>query len=197
MKKLFLINIFVSMALCAWSQSMDTSPFVAQRLHKEKIGMMVLGSWAIGNIAAGAVLAGQRQGEDKYFHLMNIGWNTVNLSLATFGYLHAIHTDPTSFDLQGAMAGQYRVEKILLLNTGLDVGYVLGGLYLIERAKNTDQRPERLSGFGKSIILQGSFLFVFDLASYLVHARTRSSEWQQLFSNLYFNGTEAGIVWQF
>ena len=36
------------------------------------------------------------------------------------------------------------IQKILLLNAGLDVGYMLGGLYLTERSKNTEKNPERI-----------------------------------------------------
>lgn len=197
MKKLLFTHLFLTFTLFAWAQSADITPFAAQRLQKEKIGMIVLGSWAVGNIAVGAALAGSREGEDKYFHIMNMGWNAVNLGLATFGYLHAINADPASYDLQSAIQAQYNVEKLLLLNTGLDVGYVLGGLYLMERSKNATKHPERLKGFGKSIILQGSFLFVFDLASYFVHTQTRSGQWQQLLTNVYFDGQQLGLVLNF
>jgi len=57
-------------------------------------------------------------------------------------------------------------NKILLLNAGLDVGYVLGGLYLTERAKNLSKGQNMLKGYGQSIMLQGAFLFVFDLVLY-------------------------------
>lgn len=197
MKKLLLTHVFLAFILFAWAQSTDIVTFAEQRIQKEKVGMIVLGSWAIGNIAVGAALAGSRQGEDKYFHIMNIGWNAVNLGLATFGYIHAINADPMSYDLQSAVQAQYNIEKLLLLNTGLDVGYVLGGLYLIERSKNVQNKTERLKGFGKSIILQGSFLFVFDLASYFIHTQTRSGDWQQLLTNVYFDGQQIGFVLNF
>ncbi len=197
MKKLLFTNLFLGFMCFAWAQSADLLPFAEQRLQKEKVGMIVLGSWAIGNIAAGTTLIGQRSGEDKYFHLMNIGWNAVNLSLATFGYLHAVQADPTDYNLQAVVQAQYRIEKLLLLNTGLDVGYMLGGLYLMERSKTAAKNPERLKGFGKSIVLQGGFLFVFDLASYFVHANTRSPEWQRLLSNIYFDGNQVGLLVQF
>jgi len=197
MKKLFLSIIFLGIITFLFSQDNNLLEFNQIRLKKQEIGMLVLGGWAVGNIATGALLAGQRSGEDKYFHIMNIGWNAVNLGLATVGYLNAINGDPASYDMAATIQQQYNIEKILLLNTGLDVGYMLGGLYLMERSKNNNKNPERLKGFGKSIILQGAFLFTFDLIFYFTHAQTRSMEWQQLLSNVYFDGNQVGFVLQF
>lgn len=197
MKKSFLIAFFLVCGMLAFAQSDNLLQINALRLKKQEVGMLILGSWAVGNIATGSILAGQRKGEDRYFHLMNIGWNVVNLGLATVGYLNAIHADPTTFDMASTIQQQYNIEKILLLNTGLDVGYMLGGLYLMERSKNTNKNPERLKGFGKSILLQGGFLFAFDLAFYFTHAQTRSAEWQQLLSSVHFDGNQIGLVLQF
>lgn len=190
-----LLTFFLSCFVCVlFSQNDPLLQINELRLEKQRIGMLILGTWAAGNLASGAILAGQRSGESHYFHLMNLGWGVVNLGLATAGYLGAIHADPASFELAASIKAQYNIEKILLLNTGLDVGYVLGGLYLMERGKNNSKNPERLKGFGKSIILQGAFLFTFDLASYFAHANTRTMEWQQLLSSVYFDGNQMGLV---
>lgn len=197
MKKIILLFLFLLVVAALFAQTDNLLQINELRFDKQRIGMLVLGTWAVGNIATGALLAGQRQGEDKYFHIMNIGWNAVNLGLATVGYLNAINGDPTSFDMAATIQQQYNIEKILLLNTGLDVGYMLGGLYLMERSKNNNKNPERLKGFGKSIVLQGAFLFTFDLIFYFTHAQTRSTEWQQLLSNVYFDGNQVGFILQF
>ena len=136
------------------------------RLERQKTGMWVLGAWALGNIGTGIALSGQRDGSAKYFHQMNAGWNLVNLGIASVGYLAAVRTDPAAGGLYESIQSQYQIQKILLLNTGLDVAYMAGGAYLIERSKNDRKNPDRLKGFGQSILLQGGFLFVFDLAQY-------------------------------
>jgi len=197
MKARSLTFLLLLLTFFLFAQTDDLSKINHLRLNKQRIGMLVLGTWAVGNIATGALLTGQRTGEDRYFHQMNIAWNAVNLGLATFGYFNAINADPAAYDLAATIQQQYNVEKILLLNTGLDVGYVLGGLYLMERSKDTAKNPARLKGFGRSIVLQGSFLFAFDLAFYLVHANTRSAQWQQLLSSVYFDGSRVGMVLQF
>ncbi len=196
MKKALLFSCFFLLAGCAWAQLGELSDFNQGRLQRQKTGMLVLGSWAVGNIALGAALAGQRSGEDRYFHLMNAGWNVINLGIAGLGYLSAVNTDPAAFDLYQTVQEQHKFQKILLFNAGLDVGYMLGGVYLIERAKNTENKPERLRGFGKSIILQGAFLFVFDLANHIIHAG-HNDELRNLMSGVYFSGDQLGIVLSF
>jgi len=59
-------------------------------------------------------------------------------------------------------------ERILWVNAGLDVGYVVGGALWMR--VNADA-PER-RGHGAGIVAQGLFLFGFDLANVLV-VRTR------------------------
>ena len=51
--------------------------------------MIVLGSWAALNIASGFIIAGQTQGEAKYFWQMNAYWNLINGGLAVMGYIDA------------------------------------------------------------------------------------------------------------
>lgn len=142
------------------------------RLLKQKRAMIVLGSWAVANMAVGAGLQGNATGTTKYFHQMNLGWNAVNLTIAGIGYWGLTKVDAGSFDLAAGLQEAQRFQKILLFNAGLDVGYMMGGVYLMERSKNTpiDKNPDRLKGFGQSILLQGAFLFAFDLTTYLILA---------------------------
>ena len=164
---------FSLMAGMAFAQSDALLDFNQDRLQKQKRAMLVLGSWAVANMAVGASLQGNATGTTKYFHQMNLGWNAVNLAIAGFGYWGVARLDLGSFDLAASIHEAHRFQKILLFNAGLDVGYMLGGLYLTERSKNTpiDKNPERLKGFGRSILLQGAFLFAFDLTTYLVLAQ--------------------------
>lgn len=168
----YLLSIlFLTLASCSWSQNSVLTDFNTQRLHRQETAMLVLGAWAVGNIGAGLALRGAQEGSTRYFHDMNAGWGAVNLIIAGFGYWSSRKTDPASFGLAATLREQQKIQKILLFNAGLDIGYILGGAYLIERSKSTNNRPERLEGFGKSIALQGAFLFVFDLATFWVHQK--------------------------
>ncbi|MCO6477671.1 MAG: hypothetical protein J5I94_13655 [Phaeodactylibacter sp.] len=196
MKRIILTLTFVNFLGLAYTQVQDITGINRQRLEKQGVSMLVLGGWAVGNIALSATLATRREGEDKYFHAMNAGWNLVNLGLATAGYFSAIHADPASFGLYSTIHEQHKLQKIFLFNAGLDVGYMMGGLYLMERSKRTENKPERLKGFGKSILLQGAFLFVFDLGAYFWQAQG-NSELKPLLDGLTFTGNSVGMVWRF
>ena len=104
---------------------------------------------------------------------MNALWNTVNLALAGFGLAGALRAEPSP-DLFTAIDAQHRLEKTLLFNAGLDVGYVMAGLYLNELARRKPDQSDRLEGYGRSLVLQGGFLLSFDLVTYLVQRRSRA-----------------------
>lgn len=168
----------------------------ADRLVRQRRAMTVLGTWAIGNIAVGAALQGRREGTDRYFHRMNAYWNLVNLGLAGVSLYTISQTDPAAFDLMATFREQQKIKQILLFNAGLDVGYMLGGAYLTERAKRPDAaQPERLRGFGRSIILQGAFLFVFDLGAYLYLRSGDASLYEKLQVSTGPDGV--GMIWHF
>jgi hypothetical protein len=94
---------------------------------------------------------------------MNAAWNLVNLTIAGFGYFNSMEPaiESTFTEL---LSEQNKLDKILLFNAGLDLAYLGTGLYLNERGIN--RNSERLKGYGKSLILQGLFLFAFDLGFY-------------------------------
>jgi hypothetical protein len=192
MRYLFTV-LLLWLATFTFGQSLNLPDFNQARLERQKTAMLVLGAWAVGNIGTGLALRGNATGSDRHFHEMNIGWGAVNLAIAGLGYWSSAKADPASYDLMASINEQHKIQKILLFNAGLDIGYMLGGAYLIERAKNTTERPERLRGFGQSIVLQGGFLFAFDLVTYYLHAR-HNGDIGPLLEGLSFNGS--GLSWR-
>jgi hypothetical protein len=149
----------------AWAQSSSGSAvedYAARTVRINRTGMTVLGAWALGNFLVSGFFATQTEGEWRNFHLMNVGWNVVNAAIAAGGYLGAVSTDPASMGAVEALRQQGTIEKALLFNAGLDVGYVMTGFFLRERAKSSP-RADMLRGIGTSLILQGAFLFAFDV----------------------------------
>lgn len=142
------------------------SDFNRTRLDYNQKGMIILGSWAVGNMVWGGIGASQTIGQNKAFHQMNLYWNSVNLMIAGFGYWQATKEMPGT-DFWATMEAQQGIEKVLLLNGALDVAYIAGGFYLKERGLRKDN--DRLIGFGKSVILQGAFLLAFDGVMYGFH----------------------------
>ncbi len=170
------LSVFLVWAVAGSLQAQDLlGDQFHSEIHFRKTGMLVLGSWAAANIAGGLVLRSQTAGRDRYFHEMNAIWNTVNLGIATFGYISAARmgVPESAFGLYQA---QESLDKTLLFNAGLDLAYIAGGFWMIERARNTNERPERLEGYGRSVVLQGAFLFVFDLAMIGLHQKLKIPE---------------------
>lgn len=138
------------------------------------IGMTILGLWAISNILIGGIGRRRLSGEKAYFHEMSMIWNVVNLIIAGAGYYFTTKADIPA-DGAALLADQVFFQKTLLFNAGLDLAYIIGGFYLIERSRNTVNKPERLKGYGKSVILQGIFLFIFDVVLHTIHVRELSA----------------------
>lgn len=125
--------------------------------------MSVLGSWALLNITTGIYGSLHSQEDKKAFWQMNAGWNIINIAIAGFGY----YAKPELYDFQSAIHQQSSIQQLLALNIGLDIAYMLGGLYLKEKSNTTSQT--QLLGFGNSLIVQGAFLLLFDCALYTTH----------------------------
>lgn len=178
MKKL-LITVFAIFIFIAVEDAVGAGnllyKFNEVRNSTQESGMLVLGSWAAGNILAGSIMTGQSSGSAKYFWQMNIFWNVVNLGIAGFGYYDAVNADAGLSFLE-SISEQKSLEGFLLLNTGLDVAYAMGGLFMIEKSKSSEKYSDLLKGYGQSLILQGAFLFAFDISLYFIH----NSHWELL-----------------
>ncbi len=138
------------------------------------VAMGVLGSWSVANMAVGTVLSLTTDDPQRAaFHQMNAGWNIVNAALAIPGFLGARQNlaDPPALTLSESLAEQNRLEDTLLFNAGIDFAYIAAGFYLVERSRRGEDAA-RLTGFGRSLMLQGGFLLGFDLTVYLLQRQT-------------------------
>jgi len=188
MKTIFTI-LFLTFGLTLAGEN-DLASFNEARNTLNKNGMLVLGSWALANIATGGIQTFQEEGSRKFFYQMNAAWNVVNLAIAGFGYYGAVSAD-TALTLYKSISAQQSIESILLFNAGLDLAYMAGGAWLIEKARG-NKRHDRLKGYGQSIILQGGFLLVFDAALYWMH-RSNHYQLRQILESITFDGQQLGI----
>ncbi|WP_157975988.1 DUF6992 family protein [Lewinella sp. IMCC34191] len=168
MKYVATLLFTILLTTCAPAQTLSLPEVENARLEHQRKAMLVLGGWAVGNIGLGMALRSRTEGSTRRFHEMNAIWNVVNLSIAGLSYFTLGEAAGTAID---GLQENGSFQKILLFNAGLDVGYVLGGLYLMERSRRPDADANRLKGHGRSIILQGGFLFLFDVANYLIAQR--------------------------
>ena len=153
--------------------STELRAFSEQRIRHQKTLGLALGSYALANIAVGSIAAGLVRhsgatGETKYFHRMNVYWNLFNLGIAGAGLLGSRNRNTDGETLGEAIRQHQNMKQVLLFNAGLDVAYVVGGAYLRERGDNKPDKRDQLRGYGKSVMLQGGFLFAFDLVNYLI-----------------------------
>ena len=81
------------------------------------------------------------------FWFMNGVWCFIDGAIGWFGLFGTPPTPP-------------ELANLLLINSGLDVGYLIVGVVLLTRTKPI------LKGFGLAILVQGIALLAFDLAMY-------------------------------
>ncbi|MCS6982352.1 MAG: hypothetical protein N2110_10240 [Flavobacteriales bacterium] len=144
--------------------------FDLRRQKMNRIQMAVLTGWATGNLISGSIGWATTQGSESYFHIGNVGWNVVNLSIALPGLIRK----PSSIlacsdDFAGALKAQKNTQLVYVLNGGLDFAYLGTGLWLLQNAKHAQWMPHMQRGLGRTLVMQGSFLLVFDFANYLIH----------------------------
>ncbi len=158
----FLLFLFFSKEVC--SQQGFNDSLAHSRNQITKTAMITLGSWAAANIAAGFIVAGQTEGETKYFWKMNAYWNLVNGGLAIMGYLSVRKTMAKKYGFSENETEQLALEKLYAFNLGLDLAYIATGFFLREKGTNSTNMKSRdqLKGYGTSIIVQGGFLLIMD-----------------------------------
>ena len=101
----------------------------------------VLGGWAAASVVLGAALSVSPR--TRGFGRQTAAWGAVDGAIAYVGARN--RADPG------------RLRRVMLVNAGLDVGYLAAGTWLV-------QRP-RWRGDGAAVLLQGAFLLVLDTAA--------------------------------
>ncbi len=197
-KKYFQLSILLFAALVlltvaessAQSLTESLTSYNENRIHINTNGMYVLSGWALSNIAFSSLGYANSSGRTKYLHQMNVGWNIVNLAIAGGALYQYAHADPTSLTLAQSMAEAKSIENILLLNMGLNVGYIATGGFLWERGLR--KTNNRLTGYGQSLIIQGGFLLLFDSSLYLLN-RSNNEQLQSIIETISIQGNQLSI----
>lgn len=153
----------------------DTAGFKARFLKINRQHAIVLGTWAGINIFAGGGLSLISDGSTKYLHQMNAGWGLVNAGIVGFMAYHSRKDYSKPFGVYDCMSRQSHLERVLLLNVGLDAAYMAGGLALTYygQTPNGLALRDQWTGFGQSILIQGGFLLLQDVVFYALHNRNK------------------------
>ena len=119
--------------------------------------------WSVFSMVFGALFALRRDKFSRGLGGQFAAWGLIDALIALFG---ARTAQKRQAQLEDPLAPEvvtresHNLRRLLLVNTALDVGYMTGGaaLALTKGKTNPGWR-----GHGLGIIIQGAFLFVFDL----------------------------------
>jgi hypothetical protein len=175
----------------------DTGAFSAlnaQRIRTDITGMRVLAGWGLLNTVEGiAGTATAEQDEWKHFHQMNAAWGVINSGIAGLGYLGARRELKKQYSRAEALHRYEATKRLYLLNAGLDGLYISTGVFLAAHAKHTGD-ADLYRGFGRSLILQGAGLLLFDATMFTAHHH-KDKGWYRALQGLCITGN--GIGWRY
>jgi carboxylesterase len=94
------------------------------------------------------------------FGLQALLWGAIDAAIAALGLRNTARQRAAAHDAASIERAARRLQRLLWVNTGLDVLYIGGGILLVLTLGWEDLF---LCGAGWGIVIQGSFLFIFDL----------------------------------
>lgn len=148
-------------------------------LRFQKQLLMTLLGWAGSSIVLGL---GMRRGGDSFRAGVGeqfVGWGMINALIATVGLIGVSRRNkPTTTKAAGSPTDKkLNLARLLWVNTVLDVFYVTGGGWYARKQGATD---ELRRGRGVGIMIQGGYLFFFDLINALRVGRIETMDDSQL-----------------
>lgn len=146
--------------------------------------------WGGANVALGiGLLAGadrDRSPRRFGFGVQSAAWGAINLGIVGASMLSG---DPeTTNSLSTALAAENGWSDVLLVNLGLNVGYMGVGTALAIAAGRGLSRPDEVRGHAYGVIVQGAGLFILDGIAWLA-SRGRLDTLMEMAS-----GTRVGLV---
>ncbi len=127
----------------------------------------VLACWCLLHFSVGIPLLFSVKGWLWYFSLMNLSWAMINFTIVFFLYDHIYRKRFLKGNVFKRFDTQQHVEKMLILNIGLDISYCFIGLYL--SGLEVGGEIALWLGFGYAFIVQGAYLLIHDFSFFLLH----------------------------
>jgi hypothetical protein len=157
----------------------------------ERAHLLRVGAWGVSSAVVGTALALSSGGrdDDPFLHGLGVqtaGWGLVNTAIAAGGLAFGGRGDPPETPGE-ALAAESRWGQILVVNLGLNAGYMMAGGALVWAGGQGIDRGDELRGHATAVIAQGFGLLVLDGLAWLGH-RGR----MQGFADL-LDGTRAGV----
>ena len=127
-----------------------------------------VGAWGLANAVGGAVLvlASDRDAQPGRwaFGVQSGAWGAVNVGIAVFGL--AGGPGEVTADWASAHGAENGYADVLLVNLGLNAGYMAVGGTLLAVAGRGVSTPDAWRGHGSALVLQGAGLMVLDVVAY-------------------------------
>ncbi len=118
-------------------------------------------AWSAASVIAGVLLLALGDPWWQGFGLQAVVWGAIDGAIGLIGIVSAGRSRRRAADDPAADAREARkLRRLLLLNAGLDVLYIAGGLIVAGPVAAGDPF---VAGNGWGIVLQGAFLLLFDL----------------------------------
>ena len=173
MKSIVLLSLLFAFSVSATltAQIRSSDDWNIERLERERKAMKTLFIWGSINLATGVAGSQITADEDefKYASLMNAGFGAVNTTLGLLGLNRTKKQLKSLPSLEQGYTDLRKTRNILLVNAGLDVGYIVTGIILRDNSLviggqfyNPEIEIARKRGLGGSLIVQGAALLIFD-----------------------------------
>jgi carboxylesterase len=147
--------------------------------------------WSGGSILAGILALLLGGAFWQAFGIQATAWGTIDAAIALLGRRASLrrwraYADP---ELEEVLEGEaQKLSRLLWINTGLDVLYVTGGMAMV---LTLGRSSVRWLGHGWGIVVQGGFLFSFDL----IHAQSVPVTTPRGLARLYQGTKHAPFTW--
>lgn len=168
----------------------------SERLLLNARGAKVLTAWGGANLAAGAIgyFAAQSD-EAKYFHQMNTMWGAVDGGIALLGQLAVRRQLRQPLKIAAAYERYKRDKRAYAINAGLDLLYMGAGTLLLNNSASQQGDTRAMNaGYGKSLLLQGFALLVFDNVMLWQHRRN-TDRWDTIMDEIRITGSSLSCTW--
>jgi hypothetical protein len=126
---------------------------------EQRIGRQLFG-WGIINVALGTLLLLSDSPLLRGLGVQAIVWGSINAGIAALGQSRLpgkLHRMLRSGGLEATATERRSLRRLLLINAGLDLGYIVAGLLVVALLPGPFA-----AGNGWGIVLQGGALLLFD-----------------------------------
>lgn len=172
--QLFCLFVFFNSATVSGqdSASVRSDIYKTYKQH-DRLAMSVLLGWGLTSTLGGIALA--RRPETKHAGLMHATWGVINTGIASAAFLFYSRASTP----EAMLAEMQSLQNIVIINSLLDIGYLSAGAGMLYFGKT-----DRVTQFGRAVLIQGAFLTAFD-AALLVNTNRHLARWNAAGTSIY------------